>query len=129
MKDLGPDPDESPFKADDDAARARAAARRSKREPPAPKPQTADQRLNEDLEVADFYRDEGNYRGMYLRAKDAVGISGDDPEAHFLLAESARKLGKLDEAQSEYRETLKHDPVTKTKKAAERALKEMGGGS
>lgn len=127
MKDLGPDQEENPYKADEDAARARAASRKSKREPPAAKPQTTEERVAEDLQVAGFYRDGGNFRGAYLRAKDAVTLAADDPEAHFLLAESARKLGKLDEAQNEYRETLKHDPVPKTKKAAEKAIKEMGG--
>ncbi len=68
-----------------------------------------------------------NYRGAYLRAKDAVTYGDDDPEAHFLLAESARKLGKLDEALAEYRKCLTLDPVPKTKKAAEKAIKEMAG--
>lgn len=130
MKDLGPDQsNDNPYKADDDAARARAAARRSKREAPAAKPQTADERVAEDLQVAGFYRDGGNWRGVYLRAKDAVATEPDDPESHFMLAEAARKLGKLDEAQTEYKAALAHDPIPKTKKAAEKALREMGGGA
>lgn len=130
MKDLGPNQETTdPYAADDNAARARAATRKSKREPPAAKPQTADERVTEDLQVAAFYSGGGNWRGAYLRAKDAVATEAADPEAHFALAEAARKLGKLDEAQTEYKATLTHDPIPKTKKAAERALKEMSGGS
>jgi len=130
MKDLGPNQETAdPYAADDNAARARAAGRRSKREAPAAKPQTADERVAEDLSVAAFYSGGGNWRGAYLRARDAVATEADDPEAHFMLAESARKLGKLDEAQTEYKATLAHDPIPKTKKAAEKALKEMSGGS
>jgi Tfp pilus assembly protein PilF len=78
--------------------------------------------------VAAFYRDDGNFRGEYMRAADAVSIDADDPEAHFMLAESARKLGKLDEALTHYKKCLTLDPVPKTKKAAEKAVKEMEGG-
>lgn len=128
MKDLGPNQETTdPYEADEAAARARAASRRSKREAPAAKPQTADERVAEDLQVASFYSGGGNFRGAYLRARDAVATEAEDPEAHFALAEAARKLGKLDEAQTEYKATLAHDPIPKTKKAAERALKEMSG--
>lgn len=87
-----------------------------------------DERFQEDLRVAKFYQDDGDYRGAYGRAQDAVKLASDAPEAHLALADAARKLGKLDEAEKNYRETLKLDPVPKTKKAAEKALKEMTGG-
>ena len=89
---------------------------------------TPTQRLNEDLEVAGFYQNNGNFMGAYMRAKDAVSISGDNPDARLALADAARKLGKLDEAQVNYKKCLELDPVPKTKKAAEAALKEMTGG-
>jgi Tfp pilus assembly protein PilF len=87
------------------------------------------QRFNEDLQVAGFYQNDGNYMGAYLRAKDAVSISGDSPDARLALAEAARKLGKLDEAELNYKKCLQLDPVPKTKKAAEGALKAMTGGA
>ncbi len=79
--------------------------------------------------MAEFYRDGGNYAGAYMRGKDAVVTAPEDPDAHFALAEAARKLGKLDEAMQNYKECLKLDPVPKVKKAAEKALKEMSGGA
>lgn len=90
--------------------------------------QTPTEREAEDVQVAQFYQNDGNYVGAYGRAKDAVALAADDPDAHFLLAEAARKLGKLDEALTNYKECLKLDPVPKEKRAAEKAIKEMSGG-
>ena len=71
---------------------------RSSRNRPAEPVKTAQQRLDEDLQVAGFYQNIGNFMGAYMRAKDAVSISADSPDARLALAEAARKLGKLDEA-------------------------------
>ena len=101
---------------------------RSSRNRPTQPLQTVTQRFNEDLQVAAFYQNDGNYMGAYMRAKDAVSISADNPDARLALAEAARKLGKLDEAELNYKKCLTLDPVPKTKKAAEGALKEMTGG-
>ena len=89
---------------------------------------TAQQRFDEDLHVAAFYQNDGNFMGAYMRAKDAVSISGDSPDARLALADAARKLGKLDEAEQNYKKCLELDPIPKTKKAAQVALKEMTGG-
>ena len=80
------------------------------------------------MQVAGFYLSGGNFKGAYERAKDAVTLDKTDPAAHLALAESARKLGKLDEAETEYKQCLELDPVSKDRKVAERALKEMTGG-
>jgi hypothetical protein len=111
----------------DEAAKA-AAARRARRRLPKMDTQTPDQREQEDLSVAQFYQTGGNFKGAYERATDAVSIAADDPDAHFALAEAARRLGKLDEALTHYKKCLTLDPVPKEKKAAEKALKEMAGG-
>ena len=79
------------------------------------------------MKIAAFYQNDGNYRAAYMRAKDAVTLTDDDPEAQFALAEAARKLGKLDEAEKSYKRCLELDPVPKLKKASEKALKEMSG--
>ncbi len=89
--------------------------------------QTEADRVSEDLGVYGFYMADNNFRGAYLRATDAVTHAPDDPNAHFALAEVSRKLGKLDEALSEYKKTLTLDPIPKDKKAAEKAVKEMSG--
>jgi hypothetical protein len=104
-----------------------APVRRRRRVPAAPR-LTPTQRETEDLQVAGFYQNDGDFRGAYLRAKDAVSIADADPDAHLALGEAARKLGKLDEAEQNYKRCLELDPVPKTRKTAERALKEMTGG-
>jgi Tfp pilus assembly protein PilF len=105
------------------------APKRNTHKKPEPPPKNIAQQEAEDLQVASFYMNDKNWRGAYGRAQDAVRLYDDDPDAHLALAEAARKLGKLDEAEKEYRRTLALDPVPKTRKAAERALKEMTGGS
>ncbi len=89
---------------------------------------TPTQRFAEDLQVASFYQGIGNFMGAYMRAKDAVSLVGDNPDARLALADAARKLGKLDEAEQNYKKCLELDPTPKTKKTAEVALKEMTGG-
>jgi len=120
---------EGPLTGDDDAA-ARAAAdkRAARRKLPAVPRLSPSEREDEDLKVAAFYQNDGDYKGAYARALDAVSIAADDPDAHFALAEAARKLGKLDEAETHYKKCLTLDPVPKERKAAEKALKEMAGG-
>jgi Flp pilus assembly protein TadD len=81
------------------------------------------------MQVAGFYQNDGNYMGAYMRAKEAVALSADDPDARLALAEAARRLGKLDEAEQNYKKCLSLDPVPKTRKVAQAALKEMTGGS
>jgi predicted component of type VI protein secretion system len=105
-----------------------AVLKKPRRKVPAVKEKTPSEREEEDLSVAEFYMNDNNFRGAYTRAVDAVATVADDPNAHFALAEAARKLGKLDEAMTEYKKTLTLDPVPKQKKAAEKALKEMAGG-
>jgi Tfp pilus assembly protein PilF len=58
-----------------------------------------------------------------------VALAGEDAEAHLALAEAARRLGKLDEAEREYKKCLSMDPVPKARKVAELALKQMTAGS
>jgi len=113
---------------DDDAAAKAAADRKAARHklPPVAR-QSPDERVAEDLQVADFYMNDKNYRGAYSRATDAVAIAADDPNTQFALAEAARRLGKLDEAMTHYKKCLTLDPIPKIKKAAEKALKEMSG--
>jgi hypothetical protein len=91
--------------------------------------QTPSQRADEDLSVYEFYMNDRNFRGAYARATDAVTNAADDPNAHFALAEVARKLGMLDVALTEYKKTLGLDPVPKQKKASELAIKQMSGGA
>jgi hypothetical protein len=117
--------------ADNDPAAKAAEARRAerlKKERGISFHQTPDQRETEDLKIASFYQSDGNFKGAYERASDAVSIAADDADAQLALAEAARRLGKLDEAETHYKKCLTLDPVPKTKRTAERALKEMTAG-
>jgi Flp pilus assembly protein TadD len=117
--------------ADTDPAAKAAEARRAerlKKERGISFHQTPDERETEDLKIASFYQSDGNFKGAYERASDAVSIAADDADAQLALAEAARRLGKLDEAETHYKKCLTLDPVPKTKRTAERALKEMTSG-
>jgi len=101
----------------------------SRRPLPTMKAKTPDEREADDVSVAAFYMNDGNYLGAYMRGKDAVSLDDTDPEAHLALAEAARKLGKLDEAQQHYNRCLELDPLPKDRKVAQQALKAMAGKS
>jgi|GEM_PF-1126731 len=82
-------------------------------------------RVSEDLNVAEFYANRGNYMGAYLRYKDAIAFAPDGPEAHYGLASAAEKLGKRDEAIAQYQLYLKLDPDGDYVKKATRALSKL----
>ena len=125
----GDDPTAGPLGDTDPAAKAAEARRAARKRKGIDFHQSMDQREAEDLRVASFYQTNGNYRGAYERATDAVSIADDDAEAHLAVAEAARRLGKLDEAEKEYKKCLSMDPVPKVRKVAEAALKQMTAGS
>lgn len=79
-------------------------------------------RVGDDLKVAKFYTNDGNYAGAYLRYKDAVEHDAEQADAHFGWATSAEKLGKVDEAREHYETYLKLEPDGDHTKEAERAL-------
>jgi hypothetical protein len=89
------------------------------------KPQSDADRVDEDLSVAKFYGQSGNYMGAYLRAKDAVKTQPDYPEGHFALGEAAKRLQKNDEAVAEFQAYLKLSPDGEKAKAAQKALAEL----
>ena len=99
----------------------------SRKPVPVVKEQSPDEREAEDVTVAAFYMNTNNFQGAYMRSKDAVSLDDSDPEAHLALAEAARRLGKLDEAQQHYKRCLELDPLPKDRKVAEQALKQMAG--
>lgn len=97
-----------------------------RRKMPKVEAETPESRVAEDLKVADFYQNDGNYMAAYLRAKDAVALQPEYADTHFALAQAAFKLGKKDEARAEFMQVLKLDPVPKQQKASQRALEELG---
>lgn len=89
------------------------------------KQQTPVQRVDEDLQVGEFYRNDGNFAGAYLRAKDAFALMPDDEDVNLLYAEAALKLDKKDEALEHYRAYLKIDPKGKKADEAQQAIKKL----
>ncbi len=115
----------SPGSTDDaagDAAHARSHGRRALPKVSAVSPED---RVSDDLEVAKFYRDRGNFQAAYLRAKDATKLMPEDAETHFALAQAAEKLKRKDEAVAEYALYLKLDPAGQNTSAAQRALSQL----
>ena len=84
-----------------------------------------DDRIAEDIEVADFYRNRGNFLAAYLRTKDALDHQPDDADINFSLAELAQKLGKKDEAVEHYKTYLKLEPRGSKSKPAQKALQQL----
>jgi len=115
-----PGPDD-PLPPDPDAIPAKDKSVRRKL-PKVRDLQTDEEREAEDITVARFYRDRSNWNAMYMRSKDAVKHQPTDPDAHLLLAESAQKLNKRDEAIAEYNATLKLDASEDQIKTARKAL-------
>lgn len=91
--------------------------------PPAPDPA----RAKKDIQVGDYYMDSGDYRGAYLRFKDAVKYDQGDLDAVFGLAQSARKIGRYDEAARNFRVYLAVESKGSKAKEARKALREMAG--
>ncbi len=110
---------------DDDAPKLHDKGSSGRRTLKAVKPQSDDDRVDEDLSVAKFYAQSGNSMGAYLRAKDAVKVEPEYPPGHFALAEAAKKLNKKDEAVAEFQAYLKLAPDGERAKAAEKALADM----
>ncbi len=87
--------------------------------------ESAEDRIAEDLDVANFYRNRGNYMAAYLRTKDALSYQPDDAEINYSLAEFAQKLGKKDEAVEHYKTYLKLAPQGPKSKTAQKALQQL----
>lgn len=119
-----PDADGKPDLKDEGSTGSTARGRRRLR-PPAQKILSDDERVEEDLSVAHFYRQSGNLTGAYLRTKDAVKIQPQAADAHLALAEVAEKLGKRDEAAAEYSKYLELEPDGDSVKTAKKALEKL----
>src|SRR6185312_4173808 len=108
--DSGSGSSSSSSSSDDDGYDPNAPLPSTMRHPPKPrKVQTPDERVDEDLRVAQFYLDSGDLPGAYLRAKDAVRVEPDYSETHYMLGQVLQKMKKKDEAIAEYKAYLKMD--------------------
>jgi tetratricopeptide (TPR) repeat protein len=85
----------------------------------------ADRLALKDEEVADLYFKDGNYQGALNRYQHALHLVPDDELAAYGIAESARKLGKRDQALEAYKSYLKLAPQGKKAKQARKAIEEL----
>jgi tetratricopeptide (TPR) repeat protein len=85
----------------------------------------ADRIAQRDREIADLYFKDGNYAGALGRYAEALHFVPDDETAAFGVAESARKLGKSDQAVEAYKTYLKLAPQGKKAKQARKAIAEL----
>jgi tetratricopeptide (TPR) repeat protein len=86
-----------------------------------------DKLAKEDIRVGRFYLAQGNYPGAYMRLKEATEVGPGNVDAVYLLAEAARKISHLDEAETNYKLYLQVEPDGKYAKDSLKALKELAG--
>lgn len=77
---------------------------------------------SEDVAIGKMYMQSENYRGAYIRFKEALNLNPENPDAAFGVAESARKLNQTQEAIENYKLCVDLDPDGPRAKAARKAL-------
>lgn len=79
-------------------------------------------RLEDDLKVASFYMKDWNYKGAYLRYRDALQFDSSNQEALFGLAQASCMQNMTDEATAQFKEYLLQYPTGKRANEAQKAL-------
>ena len=64
----------------------------------------------EDVAIGKMYMQSENYKGAYIRYKEALSLDPDSADAAFGIAESARKMNQTQEAIANYQLCLDLDP-------------------
>ena len=80
---------------------------------------------SQDVKVGNFYLATTDYKGAYVRFKEATEVNPENADAVFGLAEAARGLKRNDEAADNYRVYLEAFPDGGKSKAARKALAEL----
>lgn len=81
---------------------------------------------SEDVKIGGFYLDRRDYKGAYVRFKEATLVDPENADAVFGLAEAARGMNHKDEAVQNYRVYLDASPEGKKAKEARKALALLG---
>ncbi len=84
--------------------------------------QTPDGRIRDDLNVADLYMKDWNYRGAYLRYQDALQMDSFNEAAIFGLGKSACMQNMAAQAVAEMKDYLNLYPSGKSAKEAKKIL-------
>lgn len=79
-------------------------------------------RVADDLKVADFYMKDWNYRGAYLRYKDALQFDSSNPTALFGVARASCMQNMTAEALAQFKEYLLQYPTGKRANDARKML-------
>lgn len=79
----------------------------------------------DDLHVGQFYLNREDYKGAYLRFKEATQADPENPDAVFYLAEAAHRLNHKDEAVQNYQLYLDAVPSGSKAKEARKALHDL----
>ncbi|HSY72379.1 MAG TPA: tetratricopeptide repeat protein [Alloacidobacterium sp.] len=79
----------------------------------------------DDVHVGQFYLNREDYKGAYVRFKEATQADPENPEAVFYLAEAARRMNHKDEATQNYQLYLDALPDGPKAKEARKALHDL----
>ena len=66
-----------------------------------------------------------NYKGAYIRYKEALTLDPENVDAAFGVAETARKMNQTQEAIANYKLCLELDPSGPRSKASRKALSQL----
>jgi Tfp pilus assembly protein PilF len=75
--------------------------------------------------VGQFYLTREDYKGAYIRFKEATQVDPENADAVFYLAETARRMNHRDEAAQNYQLYLDALPDGPKAKEARRALRDL----
>lgn len=84
--------------------------------------QTPDGRVDDDLNTADLYMKNGNYRGGYLRYQDALQFDPTNDTALYGLADALCKENQTSEAMAHFKSYATNTPQGKYARKAEKML-------
>ena len=79
----------------------------------------------EDVAIGKMYMQSENYKGAYIRYKEALTLDPENVDAAFGVAETARKMNQTQEAIANYKLCLELDPGGPRSKASRKALSQL----
>ena len=79
----------------------------------------------EEVAIGKMYMQSENYKGAYIRYKEALSLDPDSADAAFGIAETARKMNQTQEAITNYQLCLDLDPTGPRSKASRKALSQL----
>ena len=82
-------------------------------------------KAQKDVEIGDFYFKKENYAAALSRYQEALSWKPDDADAHFKLGQTYEKLGRLQDARSNYESYLKILPQGPHSAQATKALQKL----